>query len=113
MNKPFFCNYHLILNSSTAKNIDSLMNRITKALEVLEAPSTIQPYHKDLTKTEVFGYVNLPDIEFDNALMWLLKKFQFQFYSWNINGDFDNQISIQPEKFRESGIVFAEFMLSR
>ena len=113
MNNNFFCSYHLIIDTSNQSNILALINRLNNESQVFDEPSTIQPFHKDPNKTEVFGYINLPELEFDHALMWLLKHFQFHFYGWNISGDYEREIIMKAEKFRERGIFFAGLTLSR
>lgn len=113
MNNYFFCSYHLILDESKEENIQAILNRLNEESPVFDAPSTIQPFHKELNKTEVFGNMSLPELEFENALMWLLKHFQFHFYGWRISGDYENEIIMKADKFREPAICFASFILSR
>lgn len=113
MSNNFFCSYHLILDVSKGKNIQDILSGLNKELQVFDAPSTIQPFHKDLNKTEVFGHISLPELEFDNALIWLLKHFQFHFYGWHLSGNFENEIIMKADKFREHEICFTSLTLSR
>jgi hypothetical protein len=111
MNK-FFGNYHLIVNTPAPDAIDVILSRLNKEHEIFKAPATLQPYHKQPHQTEVFGELQLPLMDFDNALMWLLKRLQFDFYGWHLSGDFENEILLKAFKFRDSSICYAGITLS-
>jgi hypothetical protein len=111
MNK-FFCNYHLIVNTTAPDVIDVILSRLNKEQDIFKAPAALQPYHKVPHQTEVFGELQLPVMGFDNVLMWLLKCLQFDFYGWHISGDFENEILLKASKFRDSSICYASITLS-
>ena len=113
MISKFFCTYHLIVNTSKLDGVKVIINRLNQDKNVFGDPATIQPYHKEPRKMEVFGNIELPEISFDNVMLWLCRHFQFQFTGWRISGDYDNEIMMQAEKFRDSGLCFFNLTISR
>lgn len=113
MKNNFFCSYHLILNSSKDEAIKVILQRLNKQTKIFGEPATTQPYHKEPEKTEVFGYIELPEVEFDSAITLICRSLQHVFHGWSISGDFENEIMMSSEKCRESGVRFISLTISR
>lgn len=113
MSSRFFCNYHMIINSNEQSIIDGMLRRLNKESVLFASPSTIQPYHKGLDKIEIFGYVDMPEINFDNVLTWLCRRLQLHVRSWQVSGDYEHEIKMTSENTAESGLSFISLTISR